>query len=125
MERWLVASAVKTSPPGCRSRTATWLTNLSAALTRSPFSAMSMVDGHHPRRMASRRSPDCGAARLRRRVADMGVVLILLGLLGGSPDRLYETRFNFDLIDEGVGYALGGAALRAGSWALRRLLGRR
>ena len=54
-----------------------------------------------------------------------GVVLILLGLLGGSPDRLYETRFNLDLIDQGVAYALVGAALRAASWALRRLLGRR
>jgi hypothetical protein len=31
-----------------------------------------------------------------------GVVLILLGLLGGSPDRLYETRFNLDLIDQGA-----------------------
>jgi hypothetical protein len=36
------------------------------------------------------------------------VVLILLGLLGGSPDRLYETRFNLDLIDQGVAYALLG-----------------
>ena len=54
-----------------------------------------------------------------------GVVLILLGLLGGSPDRLYETRFNLDLIDQGFAYALVGAALRAANWALRRLLGRR
>jgi hypothetical protein len=54
-----------------------------------------------------------------------GVVLILLGLLGGSPDRLYETRFNLGLIDQGVAYALLRAALRAASWALRRLLGRR
>jgi hypothetical protein len=54
-----------------------------------------------------------------------GIVLILLGLLGGSPDRLYETRFNLDLIGQGVVYALIGAALRAASWALGRLLGRR
>ena len=54
-----------------------------------------------------------------------GVVLILLGLLGGSPDRLYETRFNLDLIDQGAVFALIGVALRAASWALRRLLGRR
>jgi hypothetical protein len=54
-----------------------------------------------------------------------GIVLILLGLLGGSPDRLYETRFNLDLIDQGLVYALTGAALRAASWALRCLLGRR
>ena len=54
-----------------------------------------------------------------------GVVLILLGLLGGSPDRLYETRLNLDLIEQGVAYALLGVALRAASWALRRLLGRR
>jgi hypothetical protein len=53
-----------------------------------------------------------------------GVLLILLGLLGGSPDRLYETRFNLDLIEQGVAYALLGAALRAASWALRRLLRR-
>ena len=54
-----------------------------------------------------------------------GVVLILLGLLGGSPDRLYETRFNLNLIDQGVESAFAGAALYAASWALRRLLGRR
>jgi hypothetical protein len=54
-----------------------------------------------------------------------GIVLILLGLLGGSPDRLYETRFNLDLIDQGVAYGLIGAVLYAGSWVLRRLLGRR
>ena len=54
-----------------------------------------------------------------------GVLLILLGLLGGAPDRLYETRFNLDLIDQGAVFALIGVALRAASWALRRLLGRR
>jgi Tfp pilus assembly protein PilX len=54
-----------------------------------------------------------------------GIVLIVLGLLGGSPDRLDETRFNLGLIDQGALYALVGAALRAGSWGLRRLLGRR
>ena len=54
-----------------------------------------------------------------------GIVLILLGLLGGSPQPLDETRFNFGLIDQGVEYALIGVALRAASWALRRLLGRR
>jgi hypothetical protein len=54
-----------------------------------------------------------------------GVVLIVLGLLGGSPDRLDETRFNLGLIDQGGAYALIGAALRAASWALRRLFGRR
>ena len=54
-----------------------------------------------------------------------GVVLILLGLLGGSPEPLNETRFNFDLIHQGVAYALVGVALRAAGWALRRLLGRR
>jgi hypothetical protein len=54
-----------------------------------------------------------------------GVLLILLGLLSGSPDPFYETRFNLDLIDQGVAYALLGAALRAASWALRRMLRRR
>ena len=54
-----------------------------------------------------------------------GIVLILLGLLGGSPDRLYETRFNLGLIERGVECALAGAVLYAASWALRRLLGRR
>ena len=93
--------------------------------------------------MASRRSPDRGDARLRLdewHPGDLlievlrfcglvalagGVLLALLGLLGGAPDRLYETRFNLDLIDRGVAYALLGAVLRAASWALRRLLGRR
>ena len=55
----------------------------------------------------------------------IGGVLLLLGLLGGSPDRLYETRFNLDLIEQGVAYALLGAALRVASWVLRRLLRRR
>ena len=54
-----------------------------------------------------------------------GIVLLLLGLLGGSPEPLNETRFDFGLIHQGVVYALVGAALRVGSWALRRLLGRR
>ena len=54
-----------------------------------------------------------------------GVLLLLLGLLGGSPDRLYETRFNLGLAERGVECALAGAALYAASWALRRLLGRR
>ena len=53
-----------------------------------------------------------------------GIVLILLGLLGGSPDRLYETRFNLGLIERGVECALAGAALYASSWALRRWLRR-
>jgi hypothetical protein len=46
-------------------------------------------------------------------------VLLLLGLLGGSPEPLNATRFDCDLI-QGVEYALIGAAFRAGSWALRR-----
>jgi hypothetical protein len=49
-----------------------------------------------------------------------GIVFLFLGALGGSPDRLYETRFNFDLIDQSVGYALAGAALWLASWGLRR-----
>ena len=53
-----------------------------------------------------------------------GVLLFLIGLLGGSPDRLYETRFNLGLTERGVECALAGAALYAASWALRRLLGR-
>jgi hypothetical protein len=54
-----------------------------------------------------------------------GVLLLLIGLLGGSPDRLYETRLNLSLIVRGIECALAGAALYAASWALRRLLGRR
>ena len=54
-----------------------------------------------------------------------GVVLVVLGLLGGSPEPLDETRFNLGLINQGTVYALVGAAVRAASWALRRLLGRR
>jgi hypothetical protein len=54
-----------------------------------------------------------------------GVVLALLGVLGGSPEPLEEPLNDFGLIDRGGKYALIGAALYAGSWALRRLLGRR
>ena len=53
-----------------------------------------------------------------------GVLLVLLGVLSGSPEP-HETRFNFDLIQQGFEYAVIGAALYASSWALRRLLGRR
>jgi hypothetical protein len=54
-----------------------------------------------------------------------GVLLALLGILGGSPEPLEEPLNNFSLIDQGVQYALAGAALYAASWALRRLFGRR
>ena len=54
-----------------------------------------------------------------------GVLLALLGVLGGSPEPLEEPLANFGLIDQGGEYALIGAVLYAGSWALRRLLGRR
>jgi hypothetical protein len=54
-----------------------------------------------------------------------GVLLAFLGALGGSPEPLEEPLNNFGLIDRGSEYALVGAALYAGSWALRRLLGRR
>src|SRR6516225_1656387 len=37
-----------------------------------------------------------------------GIVLILLGLLGGCPDLLNETRFHLDLRDQGVVYASPG-----------------
>ena len=50
-------------------------------------------------------------------------VLLLIGVLGGSPKPL-DQPVNFDLIKQGVGYALAGAVLRAGSWALRRWLRR-
>jgi hypothetical protein len=73
--------------------------------------------------MASRRSRDCGAARLRRRVAYRRDRVALIGVLGGSPKPLNQP-FNLELIDQGVGYALAGAALCTGSWALRRLLRR-
>jgi hypothetical protein len=52
-----------------------------------------------------------------------GVLLALLGVLSGSPEP-HETRFNLDLFEQGFKYAVIGAALYAGSWALRRLLGR-
>jgi hypothetical protein len=51
-----------------------------------------------------------------------GVLLILLGLLGGAPDRLYEAGFNLDLIGQGVEYAIAGAVVWAASFALRRWL---
>ena len=53
-----------------------------------------------------------------------GILLLLIGLLGGSPDRLYETLFNLGLIERGGECALAGAALYASSWALRRWLRR-
>jgi hypothetical protein len=53
-----------------------------------------------------------------------GVLLALLGVLSGSPEP-HETRLNFDLFEQGFEYAVIGAALYAGSWPLRRLLGRR
>jgi hypothetical protein len=53
-----------------------------------------------------------------------GVLLLLIGLLGGSPEPLNAPLNNFRLIQRGVECALAGAALYAASWALRRLLGR-
>ena len=49
-----------------------------------------------------------------------GIAFLFLGALGGSPDRLYETRLNFGLIGPGGEYALAGAALWVASWGLRR-----
>jgi hypothetical protein len=43
-----------------------------------------------------------------------GIVLLLIGVLGGSPKPLNQP-FNLDLIEQGVGYALAGAALCAGT----------
>jgi hypothetical protein len=54
-----------------------------------------------------------------------GIALLLLGLLGGSPEPLDEARFSFGLIDQGVEYALAGMALLVSSWVLRRSIGRR
>jgi drug/metabolite transporter (DMT)-like permease len=54
-----------------------------------------------------------------------GLLVLLLGVLGGSPEPLDEQFDELGLIDQGVIYALVGAALYAGGWALRRLLGRR
>jgi drug/metabolite transporter (DMT)-like permease len=54
-----------------------------------------------------------------------GLLVLLLGVLGGSPEPLDESFDELGLIDQGVIYALVGAALYAASWALRRLLGRR
>jgi hypothetical protein len=53
-----------------------------------------------------------------------GVVLLLLGVLSGSPEPLDEPLNNIGLIEQGSQYAVAGAALWAISWALRRLLGR-
>jgi hypothetical protein len=52
-----------------------------------------------------------------------GILLILLAVLGGSPE-LYRTRFDLDLTELGGLIGIVGAALWAISWALRRLLGR-
>jgi hypothetical protein len=53
-----------------------------------------------------------------------GVLLLLLGVLSGSPEPLDEPLNNIGLIEQGSKYAVAGAALWAISWALRRLLGR-
>jgi hypothetical protein len=79
-----------------------------------------ILDARHPGDLLIEALRFCGVVALIG-----GVLLALLGVLGGSPDRLYETGFNFDIIDQAALYALVGAALWAGSWALRRLLGRR
>jgi hypothetical protein len=52
-----------------------------------------------------------------------GGVLLLVGLLGGSPKPLGEP-LDLGLSEQGSEYALAGAALLAGSWALRRWLRR-
>ena len=44
-----------------------------------------------------------------------GVLLLLLGVLIGSPEPLEEPLANFGLIEQGGEYALIGAALYAGS----------
>jgi hypothetical protein len=54
-----------------------------------------------------------------------GVLLVVLGILGGSPEPIEQPLGNFGLIERGGAYAIVGAALYAGYWALRRLLGRR
>jgi hypothetical protein len=54
-----------------------------------------------------------------------GVILGLVGVLGGSPEPVQEPLKDFGLINQGSEYALIGAVLYAGSWALRRWLGRR
>jgi hypothetical protein len=49
-----------------------------------------------------------------------GILLLLLGLLGGSPLPLDEPFDNGGLIGQGFGYAPAGAALLVGGWLLRR-----
>jgi hypothetical protein len=52
-----------------------------------------------------------------------GVLLLLVGFLGGSPKPLGEAP-DLGLSEQGGEYALAGAVLLAGSWALRRWLRR-
>jgi hypothetical protein len=79
-----------------------------------------ILDEWHPGDLLIAALRNCGSLLLIG-----GIVVSVLGLLGGSPEPLDETRFNLGLINQGVAYALIGVALRAASWALRRLLGRR
>jgi hypothetical protein len=53
-----------------------------------------------------------------------GVLLLVLGVLSGSPEPLDEPLNDVGLIQQGGLYAVVGAALWASSWMLRRLLGR-
>ena len=78
-----------------------------------------ILDAWHPGDLLIEALRFCGVVALIG-----GIVVFLVGLLGGSPD-LHVTRFDLDLTEQGVEYALAGAALYAASWALRRLLGRR
>ena len=78
-----------------------------------------ILDEWHPGDLLIETLRFCGSVALVG-----GVLLLLLGVLGGSPEPLEEPLNNFGLIERGGEIALAGAALYAASWALRRLLGR-
>ena len=54
-----------------------------------------------------------------------GVLLLVLGVLSGSPEPLEEPFDNVSLIQQGGHYVTAGAALYAAGWALLHLLGRK
>jgi hypothetical protein len=79
-----------------------------------------ILDAWHPGDLLIEALRFCGVVGLVG-----GVLLLLLGVLSGSPEPLDEPLNNISLIEQGGQYAVAGAALWACSWALRRLLGRR
>jgi hypothetical protein len=74
----------------------------------------SLLDEWRPRDLLVEAVRVCGLVALAG-----GLLLVVFGVLGGSPEPLGEPR-DVGLIEQGVEYAITGAALYASSWWLRR-----